>query len=142
LLAILTKEGSVNRTYALLLWFLLIGMFADFAVAGDSSRKFQKAVVVTVQEREPNMPRRRNPTDAPVARSEKDYDISLRVNCSVYVGRYEAESDDLPGAFAVGQALDVSPGKRVLYVKIPGSRDTKMTLIRRYAATDDGCGPR
>jgi hypothetical protein len=132
----------MNRTYGWLLWFLVIGMFADFAVAGDSSRKFQKAVVVTVQEREPNMPRRRNPTDAPVARSEKDYDISLRVNCTVYVGRYESETEDLPGAFAVGQALDVSRGKHVLYVKIPGSRDTQMTLIRRYAATGDSCAPR
>jgi hypothetical protein len=132
----------MNRTYGWLLWFLVIGMFADFAAAGDSSRKFQKAVVVSVQEREPNMPRRRNPTDAPVARSEKDYDISLRVNCSVYVGRYESETDDLPGAFAVGQALDVSPGKHILYVKIPGSRDTQMTLIRRYAATDNSCAPR
>jgi len=132
----------MNRTYGLLLGIVVMGMFADFAVAGDSSRKFQRAVVVTVQEREPNMPRRRNPTDAPVARSEKDYDISLRVNCSVYVGRYESQSDDLPGAFAVGQALDVSPGKHVLYVKIRGSRDTQMTLIRRYAAADDSCAPR
>ena len=132
----------MNRTCAWLIWLLSIGMFADFAVARDSSRKFQKAVVVTVQEREPNMPRRRNPTDAPVARGEKDYDISMRANCSVYVGRYESETDDLPGGFAVGQSLDVSPGKHVLYVKTPGSRDTRMALIRRYAATDDRCAPR
>lgn len=53
------------------------------------------------------------------------------MNCLVYVGRYKSAIDYLPGVFVPDQSIEVSPGKRFRYVKVPGTGDVKLRIVRR-----------
>jgi hypothetical protein len=128
----------MRRICGLLICFFVA--YAEFAPALDAStRQFQKAVVVSAQKYEPDTPHRGKRTDAPAPPTEYDYDVSIRLNCSIYVGRYLSGIDYLPDVFSPNQSVEVSLQKHFMYVKIPGSRDIKMGIVRNYADSDDSC---
>ncbi len=104
-----------------------------------AERTFQKAVVVDNQEHTKVLPRRGKLTDAPPPSTEFDHDITVRVGCSQYVVRYRSELDYLPPALAPGQTIDVSPAKHVLYAKIPGNKDARMSIIESEQLKGDAC---
>jgi hypothetical protein len=129
----------MRRICGLLICSLVV--FAEFAPALDAStRQFQKAVVVSAQKYEPDTPRHGKRTDAPAPATEYDYDVSIRLNCSVYVGRYLSGIDYLPDVFSANQSVEVSLDKHFMYVKVPGSRDVKMGIVRNYVESGDSCG--
>jgi hypothetical protein len=129
----------MKRICGLLFCFLVA--YAELAPALDAStRQFQKAVVVSAQKYEPDTPHRSKRTDAPAPPTEYDYDVAIRVNCSVYVGRYLSGIDYLPDLFSPNQSVEVSLDKHYLYVRNPGSRDIKMGIVRNYAESGDSCG--
>ena len=102
--------------------------------AVSESRRSQRT------EYEPDTPRHGKRTDAPAPATEYDYDVSIRLNCSVYVGRYLSGIDYLPDVFSANQSVEVSLDKHFMYVKVPGSRDVKMGIVRTYAEPGDSCG--
>ncbi len=104
-----------------------------------SRRQYTTGVVVEVQKHGLNRPRYGKRTDAPAPPDEYDYDISIRLQCSVYVGRYRTWTEYLPGAFALNQSVEVSAGKHFLRVKTPPTGEIKMPIIRRYEASGDSC---
>jgi hypothetical protein len=120
-------------------WLFILDLSAPLLNA--SSRRFQNATVVSVQKYDPYIPRRRNPSDAPLASTAYDYDISIRLNCSVYVGRYESAIDYLPNAFAPNQPIEISLQKHLMFVRLPGTREIKMGVVRRYAVSGNSCKP-
>lgn len=130
----------MNRACNLLIWFLLIGMFIESnAVTAETSRTFQRAVIVSAQKHEPDSPHYNKRMDATAAATEYDYDISIRLNCSIYVGRYLSAIDYLPGVFAADQTIEISLEKRVMFVKVPGTGEIRMGIVRHYAALGDSC---
>ena len=84
-----------------------------------SGRQFTTGVGVEVQKHGLNHARYGKRTDAPVPPDEYDCDISIRLQCSVYVGRYRTWTEYLPGAFAPNQSVEVSPGKHFLRSRLP-----------------------
>jgi len=64
----------------------------------------------------------------------------LRLGCTVYVVRYRSEIDYLPTVLTPGQTIEISPDKSVVYAKIPGNKDAKMSLIRQETLKGDACG--
>lgn len=104
-----------------------------------STRQFQEAVVVSAQKYEPDTPRHGKRTDAPPPATEYDYNVSIRLNCAVYVGRYQSAFDYLPGVFAANQTVEVSLDKHLMYAKVPGTGEVKMGIVRHYE--DDSCTP-
>lgn len=77
-----------------------------------SDRQFQQAVVVSSEKHERiTSVRRPKETDAPPPSTEFSYDISMRVGCTVYVGRYRSELDFVPDSFAANKTVDISPGE-------------------------------
>jgi hypothetical protein len=118
---------------------LMIATFSPLLRASD--RQFQQAVVVSSEKHERiTSVRRPKETDAPPPGTEFSYDISMRVGCTVYVGRYRSELDFVPDSFAANKTVDISPGKHLVYAKIQGRPDVKMTLVRTEPATGDSCG--
>ena len=105
-----------------------------------STREFQKAVVVSVEKYEPPTALHRKVTDAPAPSSEYDASVLFRLNCVEYLGRYKSPIDYLPDVFAAGQSVEVSPGKTWLYVKVPGTGEVKLRIVRRRPVTEDSCG--
>ena len=104
-----------------------------------STRQFQTAVVVSAQKYEPEVPHHGKFTDAPAPSSQYDADVSIRLNCLVYVGRYESPIDYLPGVFKPGKSVEVRPGKHFLYVSVPGTGEVKLRIVRRNPVAGDSC---
>jgi hypothetical protein len=127
----------LKKTCSLLICTLWMLSIPTMLTAAD--RKFVKAVIVDNQEHTKVLPRRGKLTDAPPPSTEFDHDITLRVGCTQYVARYRSELDYLPPALAPGQSIDVSPEKGVLYAKIPGNKDSRMSIIQSEQLKGDAC---
>ena len=56
-----------------------------------------------------------------------------------YVVRYRSELDYLPPGAYPGQSLEVSREKHVLYAKIPGNKDARMSIIQREELKGEEC---
>ena len=122
-----------------LLFLLILGVPAVLLHA--SPRQYQKGVVVSEQKHEPDAAHHGKVTDAPDAPNEYDANVSIRLNCVVYLGRYKSAFHYLPSVFTPGQSVDVSPGKHNLYVKVPGTGEVKLRIVRRDPVAGDSCGP-
>jgi hypothetical protein len=133
-------EVTLSRVCNLLIWCLLAGMFIESTVvAAETSRTFQRAIVLSAQKYEPDSSHYGKRVDAPTPVTEYDYDISIRLKCSIYVGRYLSAIDYLPGAFAANQTIEVSFEKHVMLARVPGNGDIKMGIVRRYAVSGKSC---
>ncbi len=133
-------EVILSRACNLLIWLFLVGMFIEsMVVMAETSRTFQRAIVVSAQKHEPDSVHYNKRMDAPASATEYDYDISIRLNCSIYVGRYLSAIDYLPGVFAADQTIEISLEKHVMLVRVPGTGEIKMGIVRRYAASGDSC---
>lgn len=117
--------------------FLMFGGFAVLLHA--SSLQFQRAVVVSAEKYEPAVAHHGKLTDAPASSNEYDANISIRLNCRRYLGRYKSAIDYLPGVFVAGQSIEVRPGKHFLYVRVPGAGEVKLRIVRRDPVVGDSC---
>jgi hypothetical protein len=119
---------------------LLVCLHAD--TRADSKAQYQTAIVVRVDKHstQPTYTGS-NPSDAPLQADDYSYDIGFRLNCNLYIGRYESATDYLPGVFAPNHKVDVLLQKHVIYVSLPGDgREVKMGIVRREHVKEDGCG--
>lgn len=81
-----------------------------------------------------------NPVDAPLQAREYAYDIAIRLNCNVYIGRYESATRYLPSVFAPDHELDVRLRKHTLYVSLPFSdEEVMMGIVGRRRVKDEAC---
>ena len=103
---------------------------------------YQTATVVSVRK---NVPVSNyvgdNPSDAPLqSRDYYAYDIGIRLNCNIYVGRYESATRYLPSVFAPNHEIDVRLHKHVMYVSLPFSDDEAMMgIVGHRRAKDEVC---
>jgi len=129
---------------------LLLGLMSTVMLVysrADSkadSKGHQSATVVSVDKREAQSNYvGSNPTDAPLQADDYSYDIGVRVDCNVYIGRYESAIDYLPAAFAPNHKVDVLLQKHIMYVSFPESgRKVKMGIIGHQLLKNGGCATR
>jgi hypothetical protein len=79
-------------------------------------------------------------TDAPLQADDYSYDIGIRLNCNVYLGRYESATDYLPAVFARDHSVDVRLDKHIMYVSLPDSdREVKMGIVGHKRTSERDC---
>jgi len=110
--------------------------------ATGQSKPSQQGTIVNVQKQDVATPPVR--TGAPANRTPLQsnyylYDVSVQVNCEVYVGRYETELDDLPSALSPNNAVPVRLQKRVMYLDFPGDA-VKMRIVQHKVTREGACG--
>ena len=123
----------------LVLSTLLFYLHAD--TKRESKDRYQTATVVTVDKHvsESNYAGG-SPSDAPLQAEDYSYDIGIRLNCNIYIGRYESATDYLPSAFSPNHAVDVRLQKHVMYVSLPeGDREVKMGIVGHSRLKEQGC---
>lgn len=127
-------NAAVTRIPLLLTAVALLA--PDFAGAFRSAdRQFQSATVLSSKPLEVERPGHRwKRTDARPPVTEFDYAVTLRLNCEIYVGRYQSAIDYLPANLSADQSVQVSADKHLLYVKVPGQNDVMMTIVDKRAA--------
>ena len=123
----------------LMLSALLVYLHAD--TKKDSRVGYQTATVVSVDKHiSQSNYAGDSPTDAPLQAEDYSYDIGIRLNCDVYVGRYESATDYLPSAFTTQHAVDVRLQKHILYVSLPDTdREVKMGVVNHHFLKGEQC---
>jgi hypothetical protein len=81
-----------------------------------------------------------NPSDAPLQALDYSYDIGIRLNCNIYVGRYESAIKYLPSVLAPNHEVDVRLHKHVMYVSLSFSdEEVMMGIVSHRRAKDEVC---
>src|SRR6476661_6834294 len=87
---------------------LVVTMAALSAKAKEvQSKGFQQGTVVSVERQEVVSPNQccYSGSDAPLQTQYYAFDVSVKVGCGTYVGRYESYIDYLPSAFSANKEI-------------------------------------
>lgn len=132
----------MKRSLILAGTLLLAALVCVRAQAKDESKKetYQPGTVLTVDKHVPESNYIGSPSDAPLQGDDYSYDIGIRVNCMVYVGRYESAIDYIPSSFVPNHEVEVLTHKHILYVRMPElGREVKMGIVAHTRVKDDVC---
>ncbi len=72
-----------------------------------------------------------NSSDAPLTSRYYAYEVSVRVACKTYVGRYETPFNYLSAAFTPEQPIQVRLTKHVMYFDLPSDPEMRMGIVQR-----------
>ncbi len=109
--------------------------------ASGQSKQSQQGTIVQVQKQDVADPAVRTgaaATRAPLQSHHYLYNVSVQLNCDVYVGRYETELDDLPSALSANSSVPVRIEKRLRYLDFPGNT-VKMRIVRHKVSQQGTC---
>ncbi len=70
-------------------------------------------------------------TDAPLQSSSFVYNVSVRVGCTRYDGRYETPYEWFPAFISQGKSVDVRMTKHNMYFEGIGAEELKVPITRR-----------
>ncbi len=120
---------------------LLISPYARAKQRTVTEDGYQTATVVSVQKHySASNYVGDNPSDAPLQGHTYSYDIGIRLNCNVYVGRYESVTRYLPAVFVANHAVDVRMHNHIMYVSLPFSdEEAMMGIVAHRRVKDEVC---
>ncbi|HZQ66899.1 MAG TPA: hypothetical protein VFA68_00155 [Terriglobales bacterium] len=122
----------------LILSALLVYLHA--APKREPKNQYQTATVVSVDKHISDSNYLGSPSDAPLQTEDYSYDISIRLQCNIYIGRYESATDYLPSVFSPKHLVDVRLQKHLMYVSLPESdREVKMGIVGHRRVKEVGC---
>jgi hypothetical protein len=100
-----------------------------------NSNRFVQGMVLSVEKRKVYSPDYTiggsNPSDAPLTTRYYAYEVSIRVDCKTYVGRYETLFNYLPSDFTPNQPIQLRLTKHVMYFDLLNNPDMRMGIVRR-----------
>src|SRR6266576_5073115 len=109
--------------------------------AVGQSKQPQQGTIVNVQKQDVATPPVRTGADAdrtPLQSHYYLYNVSVRLNCDVYVGRYESELDDLPSVLSANNSVPVRLQKHMMYLDLPGD-PVKMRIVHHKVSDEAAC---
>jgi len=128
----------MKRNLALVVAAMLLCVVALYASPTQrQSDSLVKGTVVKVEKHKVYSPEYTlggsNPSDAPLTSQYYAYEVSVRVDCKTYVGRYETPFNYLPSAFTANEPIALRPTKHVMYFDMPTDPDMRMGIIHRHS---------
>jgi len=103
--------------------------------ARSKTNPFVQGTVIEVQKQQVYFPDYAiggsNPSDAPLTSRYYAYQVSVRVDCKTYVGRYETPFNYLPSEFTPNQPIHLQLTRHVMYFDLPNDQDMRMGIVRR-----------
>lgn len=122
--------------------FLLISVpIALYAKSGPQANTYVQGTILAVQKQNVSSPGTMAgtaPSDAPLRSSYYAYNISIRVRCTTYTGRYDTPLNYLPAALSPHHPVDLRLSRHVMYFHAPGKQDIKMPIVQ-HKDDDAGC---
>ncbi|HLC10968.1 MAG TPA: hypothetical protein VJL56_03890 [Candidatus Bathyarchaeia archaeon] len=109
--------------------------------AVGQSKQPQQGTIVNVQKQDVATPPVRTGADAdrtPLQSHYYLYNVSVRLNCNVYVGRYESEVDNLPSELSANNSVPVRLEKHLMYLDFPGNT-LKMQIVHHKVSQQGTC---
>jgi len=100
--------------------------------------EYVRGTVVGIQEHRAQSPdfgtAGSNPSDAPLTTRYYAYEVSIKVDCTTYTGRYETPFRYLPSAFTRGNPIQFRLTRHVMYFDLPNNPDLRFGIIHRGPA--------
>jgi hypothetical protein len=128
-------EKIVRKNIGIGIAMLVIAPMLNASPARSKSNPFVQGTVVEVQKQKVYFPNYAiggsNPSDAPLTSRYYAYQVSVRVDCKTYVGRYETPFNYLPSEFIPNHPIQVHLTKHVMYFDLPNDPDMRMGIVRR-----------
>ena len=126
------------------LFVVILAVVSAVAVpsATGQSKPSQEGIIVNVNKQDVATPPVRagaDPVRTPLQSHYYLYNVSVQLNCDIYVARYESESDDLPDALSPNNHVPLRITKHVMYLDFPGD-SVKMQIVRHKVSHADACG--
>ena len=118
---------------------ILACVSATLPLVVAQSKPSQQGTIINVQKQQVATPSVRtgaDPDRTPLQSDYTMYNVSVQLNCDVYVGRYESELDDLPAALSPQSTVPVRLNKHAMYLDFPG--DTVRTTIVHHEVSHEG----
>jgi hypothetical protein len=120
--------------------FLIFAGSFTAPAAERTSKQFVTGTVVRVQKQRVESPEYTiggsNPSDAPLTFQYYAYEVSIRVGCEIYTGRYETPFNYLPSAFSSDRQVSMRLTKHVMYFDLPNNPDLRMGIVHRKSVCD------
>jgi hypothetical protein len=128
-------EEIMKKNLRICIVVLVVAVPALYAAEPGHPNPYVQGTVVYVQQHKVYSPDSMiggsNPSDAPLTSRYYAYEVSVRVDCKTYVGRYETPFNYLPSEFTSNQPILVRLTKHVMYFDLPNDPDMKMGIVRR-----------
>ena len=106
----------------------------------ESKDQYQTATIVSVDKHVAESNYIGSATDAPLQAEDYSYDIGIRLDCNIYIGRYESAIDYSPSVFSPKHSVDVRLQKHIMYVSLPESdREVKMSIASHRLLKGNQC---
>ena len=125
----------MNKNICMVIAMLIIVPMSNASPTRSNSSPFVQVVVVHVQQHKVYSPDSTiggsNPTDAPLTSRYYAYEVSVRVDCKTYVGRYETPFNYLSSAFTPDRPIQVRLTRHAMYFDLPNDPDMRMSIVRR-----------
>jgi hypothetical protein len=125
----------------LCLGILAIVSAVSITYAVGQSQQPPQGTIVSVQKQDVASPPVRTGADrvrTPLRSHYYLYNVSVRLNCEVYAGRYESELDDLPSELSANNSVPVRLLKHVMYLDFPGE-SVKMQIVHHKVSQEAAC---
>jgi hypothetical protein len=138
----LKEEIVKNKLYAAIVVSMFMVSMLSASPMQVQSKLYQPGTVLSVDRQEVTSPNQccYSGSDSPVQTEYYAYDVSVRVACVTYVGRYETPFDYLPSAFGPNKTIQVRLTKHILYFEVPGDKEMKMGIIHHSNDRAAPCG--
>jgi hypothetical protein len=125
-----------SRAIIAILVIVLTALYVH--AARNRTPEWVQGQVVNVQKRRVQSPEYTmggsNPSDAPLTSRYYEFEVSVRVGCTTYVGTYQTPFNYLP--FTPDQRIRFRLTKRAMYFDVPDSAGIRMHIAHRR----DECG--
>jgi hypothetical protein len=135
------EETVKSEIYLSVALFVLTLPMLSAKEKNSKSEGFQQGTVVKVEKEEVKSSQQccYSGSDAALQSEYYAYDVSVRVGCGTYVGRYETALDYLPSAFTPNKTIPVRLTKHVMHFDVPGERDMRMGIVHRNIDRSSSC---
>jgi hypothetical protein len=124
----------MKETIAVLLLLLGNLLPLNASTTPSSAKTYEKGTILRVEKHDTTPSTAgQNPSDAPLADPQTyAYDVSVRVNCGTYVGRYESWYDYVPSVLSPQEIVRLRLTRHVMYVNVPNENEVEMSIVSRH----------
>lgn len=100
-------------------------------LSSTETTPWQKGKVLAVEKHEPQISCCYSGTDTPLQSNLVEYDITVRIGETTYIGRYQTWTGYLPTAWAKDHLVDARVAKHFVYLKTPAGDEIRLSLLSR-----------
>ena len=111
--------------------FLLTALALISVLSRAETKSWQTGEILSVEKHQPEISCCYSGTDTPLQSNVVEYDVTVQIGATTYLGRCQSWTGYLPIAWAKNHLVDSRVEKHFVYVKTPAGEEIPLSLLRR-----------